>query len=188
MVLRFDNTNKKVRVSLRAEELLAKLQEPENAGLKTISLWRPEFGAYMVEGTPGLPYGLHRSPVEQMLMAHVAENSDSDGSDDSLHLDDVVNDLPEAVTVPSKDLNGLAIFEFLNDVEENMKYRRNEVRSLLEPDEILLTISTFPTLGTFDFTSPGAFCTPTAGPSRSLFFPDKGDQSCFLLFEFDLII
>lgn len=172
MVVHFDDENKKVRVSLRAEELLAKLQEPENSGLDTISLWRPEFGAYMVEGTPGLPYGLLRSPVEQMLMEQVTDNSDSDGSDDSFNLDDV-NDLPELVA-PTKDLNGLAIFEFLNDVEENMKFRRKEVGNLLQPNETLLTISTFPTLGTFDFTSPNALCTSTTGPSRSLFFPDKG--------------
>lgn len=50
-----------VRVSLRAEELLNQLQAGEelNAllGNENCCLWRPEFAAYMIEGTPGAPYG-----------------------------------------------------------------------------------------------------------------------------------
>lgn len=39
---------------LKAEELLAKLQEAEKNGEKDLdSLWRPEYASYMVEGTPG---------------------------------------------------------------------------------------------------------------------------------------
>jgi len=39
---------------LKAEELLAKLQEPEKNGVTDLqSLWRPEYASYMVEGTPG---------------------------------------------------------------------------------------------------------------------------------------
>jgi glutamate--cysteine ligase catalytic subunit len=41
-------------VLLKAEELLAKLQEAEKNGEKDLdSLWRPEYASYMVEGTPG---------------------------------------------------------------------------------------------------------------------------------------
>ncbi|KAJ1368728.1 hypothetical protein KIN20_029988 [Parelaphostrongylus tenuis] len=47
-----------VRVSCRAEELLGRLQAAEevNAMVGTVNrfLWRPEFAAYMVEGTPGV--------------------------------------------------------------------------------------------------------------------------------------
>nr|AAF66980.1 gamma-glutamylcysteine synthetase [Drosophila melanogaster] len=46
------------RVALRAQDLLAQLNEKELAdpnGVK--SLWRPEYGAYMIEGTPGKPFG-----------------------------------------------------------------------------------------------------------------------------------
>ncbi|KAF1765699.1 hypothetical protein GCK72_005652 [Caenorhabditis remanei] len=60
-IIKFDHENKKVRVSCRAEELLNRLQAEEqvNAMLGTANrfLWRPEFGAYMIEGTPGMPYG-----------------------------------------------------------------------------------------------------------------------------------
>lgn len=57
-VLKLDRRGGTVRVSLRAGELLAKLQEAENAGRGDLpSLWRPEYAAYMVEGTPGVPYG-----------------------------------------------------------------------------------------------------------------------------------
>uniref|UniRef100_A0A914RKM4 Glutamate--cysteine ligase n=1 Tax=Parascaris equorum TaxID=6256 RepID=A0A914RKM4_PAREQ len=46
---------------MRAEELLGHLnaQEEVNAliGTENKFLWRPEFAAYMVEGTPGVPYG-----------------------------------------------------------------------------------------------------------------------------------
>ncbi|VDM74010.1 unnamed protein product, partial [Strongylus vulgaris] len=63
-VVKFDHEHKKVRVSCRAEELLSRLQAQEevdkvNALVGTVNhfLWRPEFAAYMVEGTPGVPYG-----------------------------------------------------------------------------------------------------------------------------------
>ncbi|XP_063704452.1 glutamate--cysteine ligase catalytic subunit [Culicoides brevitarsis] len=58
MIVRFDHENKKAQVSLRAEEILQKLNEEEIKnpdGVK--SLWRPEYANYMVEGTPGKPYG-----------------------------------------------------------------------------------------------------------------------------------
>lgn len=60
-ILKFDHDAQKVRVSLRAEELLGRLsaEEEVNALVGTTNkfLWRPEFAAYMVEGTPGVPYG-----------------------------------------------------------------------------------------------------------------------------------
>uniref|UniRef100_F1KXP2 Glutamate--cysteine ligase n=1 Tax=Ascaris suum TaxID=6253 RepID=F1KXP2_ASCSU len=60
-VVKFDHEAKKVRVSMRAEELLGHLnaQEEVNAliGTENRFLWRPEFASYMVEGTPGVPYG-----------------------------------------------------------------------------------------------------------------------------------
>lgn len=58
IIVRFDDEKKETQVSLRARELLAVLNEKEHAdptGVK--SLWRPEYGAYMIEGTPGKPYG-----------------------------------------------------------------------------------------------------------------------------------
>ncbi|CAJ0960141.1 unnamed protein product, partial [Mesorhabditis belari] len=60
-IVKFDHDGKKVRVSLRAEELLGRLSAEEEVnnlvGTANKFLWRPEFAAYMVEGTPGVPYG-----------------------------------------------------------------------------------------------------------------------------------
>lgn len=56
--MKFDDENKLARVSLRAAELLPILNQKEIEDPKGVkSLWRPEYGAYMVEGTPGQPYG-----------------------------------------------------------------------------------------------------------------------------------
>lgn len=48
-------------MSLRADDLLKRLQAQEEVnnlvGNENRALWRPEFAAYMVEGTPGAPYG-----------------------------------------------------------------------------------------------------------------------------------
>lgn len=68
IIVKLDHEGKKARVSLRAKELLDKLIGPEEAmkdevaktGASSVnlrSLWRPEYASYMVEGTPGGPYG-----------------------------------------------------------------------------------------------------------------------------------
>jgi len=68
IIVKLDHEGKKARVSLRAKELLDKLMGPEEAmkdevaktGASSVnlrSLWRPEYASYMVEGTPGGPYG-----------------------------------------------------------------------------------------------------------------------------------
>ena len=36
--------------------MLPTLQGPENRNEKSLTLWRPEYANYMVEGTPGAPY------------------------------------------------------------------------------------------------------------------------------------
>ena len=58
------------------------------------ALWRPEYGAYMIEGTPGKPYG--------------------------------------------------CLVSYFNIVEANMRYRREEVSQLLEPDEAVMSLTSFP--------------------------------------------
>ena len=53
-LVRFNANDKKAQLLLNAEEVLKVLQKPENEGVKNLpSLWRPEYAAYMVEGTPG---------------------------------------------------------------------------------------------------------------------------------------
>ena len=50
-----DNQDRKAQLLLKAEDTLKVLQKPENEGqIDLQSLWRPEYAAYMVEGTPGL--------------------------------------------------------------------------------------------------------------------------------------
>lgn len=62
MLLKFDHKNKKVCLSLRGAEVLDQLEKAEIETLKTEptvdTLWRPEYARYMLEATPGVPYGL----------------------------------------------------------------------------------------------------------------------------------
>ncbi|XP_043366307.1 glutamate--cysteine ligase catalytic subunit isoform X2 [Dermochelys coriacea] len=58
MLVAFDHEHKKVRLSLTGEEVLHTLQEKgERVNPNHPTLWRPEYGSYMIEGTPGQPYG-----------------------------------------------------------------------------------------------------------------------------------
>lgn len=149
-MVKFDDENKVARVSLRATELMAILNKKEAedpTGKKVFwsrhwkqinycncnywlflgvkSLWRPEFGNYMVEGTPGKPYG--------GLLAH------------------------------------------FNVVEANMRYRRQEVTELLQPDEIVMSLTNFPRLGAPKCTWPIFDPNPSDvnSAARSLYLPDE---------------
>ncbi|KAJ8870873.1 hypothetical protein PR048_027174 [Dryococelus australis] len=58
IIVKFDHENKTAKVSLRASKVLSALnkkEEDDPTGVK--SLWRPEYAGYMIEGTPGKPYG-----------------------------------------------------------------------------------------------------------------------------------
>ncbi|XP_043254726.1 glutamate--cysteine ligase catalytic subunit [Colletes gigas] len=124
MLIKFDDEAKTAKLSLRAVEILKTLNEKEYNDPDNIkSLWRPEYGAYMVEGTPGKPYG--------GLLVH------------------------------------------FNVVEANMRYRRQEATKLLQPNEVLMSLTSFPRIGASDFTDPPTQPTPNTGVSRSLFFPDE---------------
>ncbi|CAF0741062.1 unnamed protein product [Adineta steineri] len=58
IMVRFDHEKKKVQLVLKAHKLLPILMEPENQNCDNCtSLWRPEYTDYMIEGTPGKPYG-----------------------------------------------------------------------------------------------------------------------------------
>jgi len=57
-LIKFDHENKRCYLLLRADQLLPVLQEPEERNEPDLkSLWRPEYANYMIEGTPGEPYG-----------------------------------------------------------------------------------------------------------------------------------
>jgi glutamate--cysteine ligase catalytic subunit len=65
-LVEFDHENKKAYLSMRAEEILHELNKEEEEFLKKQakgenpkpleSIWRPEYGRFMIEGTPGEPY------------------------------------------------------------------------------------------------------------------------------------
>ncbi|XP_058518078.1 glutamate--cysteine ligase catalytic subunit isoform X3 [Ochotona princeps] len=58
MLVSFDHENKKVQLVLSGEQVLETLQEQgERTNPNHPTLWRPEYGSYMIEGTPGQPYG-----------------------------------------------------------------------------------------------------------------------------------
>ncbi|KAB0804942.1 hypothetical protein PPYR_01912 [Photinus pyralis] len=58
IIVKFDHEKKTAKLSLRSHEILAILNEKESADPQGVkSLWRPEYGGYMIEGTPGKPYG-----------------------------------------------------------------------------------------------------------------------------------
>ncbi|XP_077164983.1 glutamate--cysteine ligase catalytic subunit [Paroedura picta] len=58
MLVAFDHEKKKAQLSLIGEQVLHTLQEKgERVNPNHPTLWRPEYGSYMIEGTPGQPYG-----------------------------------------------------------------------------------------------------------------------------------
>lgn len=58
MLVKFDHEKKRAKLCLKAESVLNELQKKEKESPDDHpSTWRPEYAAYMVEGTPGKPYG-----------------------------------------------------------------------------------------------------------------------------------
>ncbi|XP_063047749.1 glutamate--cysteine ligase catalytic subunit [Engraulis encrasicolus] len=58
MLVEMDDKNEKVRLVLNGGEVLQTLQDKgELTNPNHPTLWRPEYGSYMIEGTPGQPYG-----------------------------------------------------------------------------------------------------------------------------------
>lgn len=58
MLVKVSQEKKKAQLALTAEPILKELQKAEQANPKNHpTTWRPEYANYMVEGTPGKPYG-----------------------------------------------------------------------------------------------------------------------------------
>ncbi|KAJ3270551.1 hypothetical protein HK104_004897, partial [Borealophlyctis nickersoniae] len=74
IVVYYDEKEKQAKLSLRAHDALEKLQAAEldalARGVIPESSWKPEYGRYMLEGTPGEPYGAtldHLLDVEENM-------------------------------------------------------------------------------------------------------------------------
>lgn len=122
--MKFDETEKVARVSLRSDELLTILNQKETNS-KVDALWRPEYGSFMLESSPGRPY--------EGLMKNI------------------------------------------NLVEANMRRRRQEVLEYLSKNEFIMTLTSFPRLGTPEFTWPitEPHSNHKINVGRSVYFPDE---------------
>lgn len=60
-----------------------------------------------------------------------------------------------------------------NRVEANMRLRRKQAQDILEKDEYILAVTSFPLLGCPNFTSPSYPTTPGKGITTSLFYNDE---------------
>ena len=79
MLVKFDHKNKTARLKLGGEDIVDRLSKDERDGKPVDVLWRPEFASYMVEGTPGKPYGhllahFNLEAVELFRQNHFGEN------------------------------------------------------------------------------------------------------------------
>jgi len=69
MLIYIDDENKQIKLCLRAEDILHELNKEEeevikgNSKIELDSLWRPEYGSYMIESTPGKPFGASISSI-----------------------------------------------------------------------------------------------------------------------------
>ncbi|CAF0782918.1 unnamed protein product [Adineta ricciae] len=86
LMVRFDHENKRAQLVLRAHEILPKLMEPEHENPDDCTtLWRPEYADYMIEGTPGKPYGhlpVHFNMVEANMRLRRQQGQELLGKDE----------------------------------------------------------------------------------------------------------
>ncbi|KCV69229.1 hypothetical protein H696_04646 [Fonticula alba] len=70
VLVNLDEQGKAARLGLRAGRVLDKLMAEEEdikaTGRTPVALWRPEYGRYMLECTPGSPYGPHVKDLLQV--------------------------------------------------------------------------------------------------------------------------
>ncbi|EPZ31111.1 glutamate--cysteine ligase catalytic subunit [Rozella allomycis CSF55] len=119
MLLYLDHEKKNVKVNIRAEEILKTLRDQGHDDV----IFQPEYGRYMIEATPGKPFG---SSTQDLLK-----------------------------------------------LESNMRKRRELINSMLRPNEFLITLTSFPLLGTSDFIHSEVPLDENADASHSLFIPDN---------------
>ncbi|CAG2117615.1 unnamed protein product, partial [Medioppia subpectinata] len=75
VIVRFDHNNQKVRLSLRSKQILDVMYErEEKEGANRRVLWRPEYGSFQIEATPGQPYGYNNELNGENSMNNVFNN------------------------------------------------------------------------------------------------------------------
>ncbi|CAG8680374.1 5799_t:CDS:10, partial [Cetraspora pellucida] len=140
MVIEYDDEAKNAKLSLRIHEILAELRKEEEEALKmpnseqTVkTLWRPEYGRYMLEGTPGTPYG---GTLKSLLQTEPNMKLRREIISKFLKPNEV------AITLTNFPRLG-ASGQFL---EPNHESAGNAARSLFVPDEVINPHVRFPTL------------------------------------------
>eukprot|EP01137_Pigoraptor_chileana_P012789 Opistho-2@65526 len=130
-----DPTQRTAQVSLRCPEMLRDMNEEENnAGPDDIldSLWRPEYGSFMIEGTPGRPYG---STVRDFVTVEANMHKRR------LHLRDYLKGSEVALTVTSFPRLGCDHF-----TDPQTAPQGPYAQSLFFPDDAINPHKRFPTL------------------------------------------
>ncbi|KAI7862999.1 glutamate-cysteine ligase-domain-containing protein [Spinellus fusiger] len=182
LVVEVDKEEKKASLSLQGHEILARLQVPEQdylSGQTTTvpsSLWRPEYGRYMIEGTPGEPYG---STLQDLLTVEPSMRLRRRTATDAMK----PNQRP--VTIVS--------YPRLGCSDGMTPYHKPEgvvCKSLFSPDEAISPHARFPTLTSnihrrrgakvaintpifHDTNTPKPFIDPTIPWDRNIFESDK---------------
>jgi glutamate--cysteine ligase catalytic subunit len=119
IIAHVDHEKKVVQVDLRAHDVLEDLMTEEKENTDPPALWRPEYGRYMIEGTPGKPY----SGLKDICL-----------------------------------------------VEDNMKLRRRTIAQHLQPDEMVISMTSFPRLGCPGTVYPSP--SPNGPIAKSSYLPD----------------
>jgi len=133
MLVCVDENKKKVKLCLRANEILTILMQEELEGKTHVpTLWRPEYARYMVEGTPGAPYGdcvteLRRVELNMQLRRQHVENQ----------------------LKPNERVMSLSVFPMMGVgtfTDPPFSPQGPVAQSLFTPDEIIFQHKRFPTL------------------------------------------
>ncbi|KAI8577565.1 hypothetical protein K450DRAFT_251444 [Umbelopsis ramanniana AG] len=184
IVISYDDEHKNAKISLRVFEMLAILQVDEQEWLKDpenhpapATSWRPEYGRFMLEGTPGSPYG---STLKDLLLVEPNMKLRRKLAHQTMKS----NEIPlTIVSYPRLGCQG----EFLDPHYEPLG---DSCRSLFVPDEIINPHARFPTLTANirrrrgskvainmpifkDTNTPSPFIDPTIPWDRNVFPEDK---------------
>lgn len=184
IVISYDEENKNAKISLRVFEMLAILQKDEQDWLKDpehvpapATSWRPEYGRFMLEGTPGSPYG---SSLRDLLLVEPNMKLRRELAQKTMKSNEVPLTI---VSYPRLGCQG----EFLDPHHEP---NGDACRSLFVPDEIINPHARFPTLTANirrrrgskvainmpifkDRNTPSPFIDPTIPWDRDIFPEDK---------------